>query len=413
MQQVVRKVTFATLQTTNVLLQNASGSTNSNLIMQSVDVVALLGHVNTKLAQFRRKQIKPALKQEYSTICSAEVPLTSQYLFGDELAKQLHSCNSLAKEIWECVIPAVLSKIQREEALGAVVLPDWPAHGWYPKALEMLKREPIYLKARRDLLRSKTLELTSRPYKIKAYTYILQYHTYLKCWRQYCDDKDIDLFQPGVHNGVEFLVSLSKTGLGYSAVNTACSALSSLLILENNEKSGDHPLVARCMKGIFELKPSLALSLKDLTLKLTMLLCLTTGLRGQTIHKFDTNYIQDLGDPYRITVHEKLKQTKPGRHLEPIELLAFPADRELCVVQHLREYIHRTDPLRKDHSQLLLSYLKPFKPVPRDTVSRWVKKVLQPAGIDITKYSAHSCRASYTSNVKVKGLNIAEIMKSC
>ena len=78
MHQVVRKVTFATLQTTNVLLQNASGSTNSNLITQSVDVVALLDHVNTQLAQFRREQIKPDLKQQYSTICKAEVPLTSQ-----------------------------------------------------------------------------------------------------------------------------------------------------------------------------------------------------------------------------------------------------------------------------------------------------------------------------------------------
>ena len=68
MQQEVHKVTFATLQTTNVLLQNASGSANSNLITQSVDVVALLGHVNTQLAQFRREQIKSALKQEYSTI---------------------------------------------------------------------------------------------------------------------------------------------------------------------------------------------------------------------------------------------------------------------------------------------------------------------------------------------------------
>ena len=189
------------------------------------------------------------------------------------------------------------------------------------------------------------------------------------------------------------------------------------------------------MKAIFELKPSLpkyneiwdvrvvldylktfgastALPLKELTLKLTMLLCLTTGQRGQTIHKFDINYIQDLDDRYRISVHEKLKQTKPGRHLEPIELLAFSEDKELCVVQHLREYIHRTDPLRKDHSQLLLSYVKPFKPVARDTVSRWVKQVLQSAGIDITKYSAHSCRAASTSNVEVKGLNIAEIMKS-
>ena len=99
-----------------------------------------------------------------------------------------------------------------------------------------------------------------------------------------------------------------------------------------------------------------------------------------------------MDDRYRISVHEKLKQTKPGRHLEPIELLVFPEDKELCVVQHLREYIHRTDPLRKDHSQLLLSYVKPFKPGARDTVSRWVKQVLQSAGIDITKYSAHKHR---------------------
>ena len=111
-----------------------------------------------------------------------------------------------------------------------------------------------------------------------------------------------------------------------------------------------------------------------------MLLCLTTGQRGQTIHNFDNNYIQNLSDRYRISVHEKLKQTKPGRDLKPIELLAFPEDKELCVVQHLREYIHRTDPLRKaDHSQLLLSYVKPFKPVARNTVSRWVKQVLQSA----------------------------------
>ena len=129
--------------------------------------------------------------------------------------------------------------------------------------------------------------------------------------------------------GVEFLVSLYKAGLGYSAVNTACSAISSILIIGNTEKFGDHPLVIHCMKGIFELQPSLpkyeiwdvhvvldylktldassALSRKELTLKFTMLLCRTTGQRGQTIHKFDISYIQDLGDRYRISVHEKLK----------------------------------------------------------------------------------------------------------
>ena len=285
----------------------------------------------------------------------------------------------------------------------------------------MAQTEPLNLSLIRESLAKYNLSSSAKDVLMASWRdgTSKQYHTYLKRWRQYSDDKDIDLFQPGVQIGV----------------NTARSALSSLLILENNEKFGEHPLVIRCMKGSFELKPSLpkyneiwdvrvvsdylktfdassALSLKELTLKLTMLLCLTSGQRGQTVHKFDFNYIQDLGDRYRISVHEKLTHTKPGRHLEPIELLAFPEDKELWFVQNLREYIHRTDPLRKDHSQLLLSYGKPFKPVARDTVSRWVKQVLQSAGIDITKYSAHSYRAASTSNVKVKGLNIAEIMNS-
>ena len=76
-----------------------------------------------------------------------------------------------------------------------------------------------------------------------------------------------------------------------------------------------------------------------------MLLCLTTGQRGQTIHKIDINYMQALDDLYRrITIQEKLKQTKPGRtNLAPIDLLAFPQDKQLCVVEHLKEYLCRTE----------------------------------------------------------------------
>jgi len=262
-----------------------------------------------------------------------------------------------------------------------------------------------------------------------------QYHTYLSKWNQYCQDNSINVFQPGVTNGIEFLVFLYKSGLGYSAVNTARSALSSILVLEDGVKFGEHPLVARCMKGIFELKPALpkyteiwdvnivldylraaaplrSLSLKQLTLNLTMLLCLTTGQRGQTIHKFDVNYIQEMDDRYRITICEKLKQSKPGRHLAPIDLISFQSDKKLCVVEHLKEYLQRTKQLREEHSQLLISYVKPFKPVSKDTISRWVKQVLESAGIDINKYSAHSSRAASTSSCKAKGLSLADIMKS-
>ena len=132
--------------------------------------------------------------------------------------------------------------------------------------------------------------------------------------------------------------------------------------------------------------------------------------RGQTIHKFDINYVQDMDDRYRISVREKLKHTKQGRYLDRIGLSRGQGT--LCRATSEGVYTPIWPNLRKDHSQLLLSYVKPFKPVSRDTISIWVKHVLQSAGIDITKYSAHSSRAASTSNVKVKGLNIAEIMKS-
>ena len=79
------------------------------------------------------------------------------------------------------------------------------------------------------------------------------------------------MFQPRIQNGIDFLVSLYKSGLGYSAINTARSALSSLLVLEDEVKFGEHPLVARCMKGIFNLKPALPkLNLQKLG---TLILC--------------------------------------------------------------------------------------------------------------------------------------------
>ena len=183
------------------------------------------------------------------------------------------------------------------------------------------------------------------------------------------------------------------------------------------------------MKGVLELKPALprysdiwdvnivldylktfndltSISLKALALKLTMLLCLTTGQRGQTVHKIDVNCIQELPDRYRITVEEKLKQTKPGRHLKPIELRAFHEDESICVFRHLKEYLLHTSQHRTLYSKLLLSYIKPFKPVSRNTVSRWVKEVLRSSGIDTEKYSAHSSRAASTSFCKAKGLSM-------
>lgn len=86
-QQLVRKVTIINLQTTDWLASNTQN--NTDLITKSVDSIAMLGHLNTQLAQLRRDQIQPTLKPEYKQISAIEVPANGQYLSDDDIAKQL------------------------------------------------------------------------------------------------------------------------------------------------------------------------------------------------------------------------------------------------------------------------------------------------------------------------------------
>ena len=261
-----------------------------------------------------------------------------------------------------------------------------------------------------------------------------QYDSYLHRWAKFCHDNEINVYQPRVEQVVEFLTQLFQTGLGYSAINTARSALSSIVTL-GHVPLGEHPMIKRFLKGIFELRPSLPkyssvwdvsilllylkklaplekLSLKEISLKMTSLLCILTGQRCQTIHKIDISHTQQLPNLIRITIQDALKTTKPGRHIKPLELLAYNNDPDLCIVRLFNEYLLRTSNLREGHTQLLISFQKPYKPVSKDTISRWVKATLKASGIDTEKFTAHSCRSASASATKNAGLSLVEIMKT-
>lgn len=55
---------------------------------------------------------------------------------------------------------------------------------------------------------------------------------------------------------LEFLAELFESVFGYSAINTARSALSTIVNI-NNVPVGQHPLVKRFMRGIFNERPVL------------------------------------------------------------------------------------------------------------------------------------------------------------
>ena len=77
--------------------------------------------------------------------------------------------------------------------------------------------------------------------------------------------------------------------------------------------------------------------------------------------------------------------------------------KKLCVIKHLQEYSKKTQVLRSDCIQLLLSHVKPHGPASKDTISRWCKNVLKSADIGVSKLTAHSTRWN---------VNIKDIMMS-
>ena len=83
-----------------------------------------------------------------------------------------------------------------------------------------------------------------------------QYQSSLNKWISYCDANDISVLSPDLPQALDFLSKLYNENSSYSTINTAKSALSSLLQLDFDIPFEQLPLVKRVMKGIFEQRPS-------------------------------------------------------------------------------------------------------------------------------------------------------------
>ena len=254
---------------------------------------------------------------------------------------------------------------------------------------------------------------------------------------QFCCEKQIDPFKPDVNLVLEFLTGLYMKNLGYSALNTARSSISSFLSLSGDScvRLGDHFLVKRFMRGVFLSRPTLPryhftwdvnkvlaylrslspvedLSLLQLSKKLAMLLALLSGQRKQGLHLLDVRNVTIRDDMLIIRYGDLLKQSRPGHHLDEISLAAYPNDKDLCVLHVYKTYIHRTNKLRGSEFKLFISTQKPHKSVTIDTIGRWIKTVMIDAGIDMSLFSPHSTRAAATSAAARMNVSIDTILRT-
>ena len=92
----------------------------------------------------------------------------------------------------------------------------------------------------------------------------------------------------------------------------------------------------------------------------------------------------------------------------------FIEEPKLCLVSALTEYEGRTKEYKSGHSRnpLLLSVKKPFRAVKPATIRHWLKNFMKEAGIDTSTFTAHSTWGAATSQAKVVGVPMADILKA-
>ena len=280
-------------------------------------------------------------------------------------------------------------------------------------------------------------------YKLKGYSFsainvllrswrtstLEQYLVYAKLWFNFAAQG----LTPTVRNILEFLVHLHSKGYNHSQICQARSAVGAISGIEN---LGKHPDIKRLMKGLFEIKPwfpkyscvwdvrilfnyfrslphQRLLPLPLLSKKLAILICiLAGGQRSQTIHAISALDLVVTSEKCIIPIYCKIKQTRQGAHMKPLEFKVYLDDEKLCVIQNLAVYLERTRPFR-EVPQLFLSYQKPHHPVSKDTITRWVNDIMTKAGIDTGKYVTHSCRAAASSFARKRKVPLKKIIDSC
>jgi len=137
-----------------------------------------------------------------------------------------------------------------------------------------------------------------------------QYRVYIEKWIDFCGRNTIQALEATVPETLTFLTELFHSGVGYSAINTAKSALSAIL---PSLQLGSNHITKKFMRGVFNRRPSLPkissiwdvkcvfdlfrlpawdienLKLKTLTQKLAVLLILSACKRVQLLASLSLN----------------------------------------------------------------------------------------------------------------------------
>lgn len=249
-------------------------------------------------------------------------------------------------------------------------------------------------------------------------------------WFQYCKIHGFVPNSPSIAEVITYMTRKFHEGLSYGSLNSLRSALALVI----GTHIGTDARIKRLFKGFFRLRPNkpkynytwdvstvlnhiehnyLDLnSLEQNARKTVTLLALTTGHRAQTIASIQIDNIIVAIDRIHIKISDIIKTSGPNRNQPFIVLPYFKERPNICPARSLINYISITKLIRNNRKKLFLSYKKPHNEVSTNTISRWIKIMLEESGIDTSVFSAHSTRHASTSAARMRGVSIDEIRRT-
>lgn len=122
-----------------------------------------------------------------------------------------------------------------------------------------------------------------------------------------------------------------------------------------------------------KLEPLDTLTLGDLTIKIVLLLALTSAQRVQTLSKIKISNIIHFEDRIEIQIPDLIKTSAPNK-TQPKIILPYFEKKALCISTILLHYLDITRSLRGNIDQVLITIKKPHHPATQQNISRWIKR---------------------------------------
>ena len=276
---------------------------------------------------------------------------------------------------------------------------------------------------------------------------VATYDSRLEKYYQWANDNSVNPLEASLEEVCSFLVSLFDEGRQISTIKNYRSALAAVHSgFEDGSSVGNNHNVRLLLRGMFNrrpptqrLAPSWSINevlsslstqpyepmsnapLDALTYKTLFLVAAASARRRSEIHalsvkkgfiRFSSAGVFLLPDPAFLAKNFSESYT-PGPVFLPSMSSASSVreDRLVCPVRALKWYLEKTKNLRTSEALFILPR-SPYSRVSKDTISRWLVRIILPFADPGERIRAHDVRAHSSSLAWFRGVSLQDILKA-